>query len=247
MNSVLILIVAFAAAVATLIGGLFALRLRDKLHLILGFSAGAVLAVAFFDLLPEAINVGVQFYTPSMLITFTALGFFAYTVLDRVILLHAHQDGDDGDTHSHHAMPRGIIGAGSLSGHSFLDGFAIGLAFQASPAIGAVVAAAVLTHDFSDGINTVNLILKNGGSRKEAFKWLVTDAAAPILGAAATLFVHVPENVLSIILAVFAGFFLYIGASDLLPESHHQHPRILTTVMTLLGALVLFVVIQLAS
>jgi zinc transporter ZupT len=246
MNSLLIMLVAFSAALATLIGGLFALKLRDKLHLILGFSAGAVLAVAFFDLLPEAINIGVQFYTPSTMLTFTALGFFAYTVLDRVLLLHAHHDGDDGDTHSHHAMPRGILGAGSLSAHSFLDGFAIGIAFQASPAIGAVVAAAVLTHDFSDGINTVNLILKNGGSRKEAFKWLLTDAAAPILGAAVTLFIHVPENILSVILAIFAGFFLYIGASDLLPESHHQHPRALTTVMTLLGAFVLYIVINLA-
>lgn len=243
----MILLVASAAAVATLIGGMFALKLRDKLHLILGFSAGAVIAVAFFDLLPESLNLGVQFYTPSLLLTFTALGFFAYTILDRVILLHAHHDGDDGDTHAHHAMPRGVISAGSLSAHSFLDGFAIGLAFQASPAIGAVVAAAVLTHDFSDGINTVNLILKNGGSRAEAFKWLLMDAAAPLLGAALTLFVHVPENILSLILATFAGFFLYIGASDLLPESHHQHPRILTTVMTLLGALVLYVVIQIAT
>lgn len=247
MRAVLILCIALGAAGATLIGGSFALKLKDKLHLILGFSAGAVLAVAFFDLLPEALNLGVTFYAPGTLITFTAIGFFAYTVLDRLILLHTHSDGDDGDAHSHHAMPRGILGAGSLSAHSFLDGFAIGIAFQASAAIGAVVAAAVLTHDFSDGINTVNLILKNGGSRKEAFKWLVTDAAAPILGAALTLFIHVPANILSLILATFAGFFLYIGAADLLPESHHQHPRALTTVMTLLGAFVLFVVIHLAS
>jgi ZIP family zinc transporter len=78
-------------------------------------------------------------------------------------------------------------------------------------------------------------------------KWLVTDAAAPVLGAAVTLFIHVPENVLSLILATFAGFFLYIGASDLLPESHHQHPRALTTVMTLVGAFVLFIVIHVAG
>ncbi|MDB5237102.1 MAG: Solute carrier family 39 (Zinc transporter), er 7 [Parcubacteria group bacterium] len=238
--------IAIAAACATMIGGSFALRLKDKLHLILGFSAGAVLAVAFFDLLPESLNLGVQFHTPSVMMMFTAIGFFTYMVLDRVILLHAHHDGDDGDTHAHSSR-RGLIGAGSLSGHSFLDGFAIGLAFQASAAVGVIVAAAVLTHDFSDGINTVNLILKNGGSRKEAFKWLITDAAAPVLGAALTLFIHVPESILSLILATFAGFFLYIGASDLLPESHHQHPRALTTVMTLLGAAVLFVVIHLAA
>lgn len=247
MHPTTIMLIACAAALATLIGGGLALKLKDKLHLILGFSAGAIIAVAFFDLLPEALELGSSFYEIGTLLTFTAVGFFAYTVLDRVILLHTHSDGDDGDAHAHHSTRRGIVGAGSLSGHSYLDGFAIGLAFQASPAIGAVVAAAVLTHDFSDGINTVNLILKNGGTRTQAFRWLLADAIAPVLGAATTLFIVVPENTLSLILATFAGFFLYIGASDLLPESHHSHPRVLTTVMTLLGALVLYVVIHIAG
>src|SRR6187402_3311663 len=129
MHPVLVMTIAFAAAGATLIGGTFALKLRDKLHLILGFSAGAVLAVAFFDLLPEAMELGAQYYDPATLLTFTALGFFAYTVLDRVILLHTHSDGDDGDAHAHHSTRRGILGAGSLSGHSYLDGFVVGLAF----------------------------------------------------------------------------------------------------------------------
>jgi zinc transporter ZupT len=247
MHPYFVLLIALAACACTLIGGSVALKLKDKLHLILGFSAGAVIAVAFFDLLPEALNLSIPFYTPSALITFTALGFFAYTILDRIILLHTHSDGDDGDAHAHHSTKRGIFGAGSLSAHSFLDGIAIGLAFQASPAIGFVVAAAVLTHDFSDGINTVNLVLKNEGTTKEAWRWLLADAIAPVLGAAATLFFTVPEQSLSIILAVFAGFFLYIGASDLLPESHHNHPRVLTTVMTLTGALVLYIVIHLAA
>lgn len=243
----LILVIALTAAGATLAGGSLALKLKDKLHLILGFSAGAVLAVAFFDLLPESLHLGAGFYSIETLVGCTAIGFFLYTILDRVILLHSHSDGDDGDAHAHQAMPRGILGAASLSAHSLLDGVAIGLAFQASPAIGAVVAAAVLTHDFSDGINTVNLVVKNGGSRAEATKWLLVDAIAPILGATATLFFTVPAGALAVILATFAGFFLYIGAADLLPESHHQHPRILTTVMTLLGAFVLFVVIHLAG
>jgi ZIP family zinc transporter len=93
----------------------------------------------------------------------------------------------------------------------------------------------------------VNLVLKNGGTRTEAFRWLVIDALAPVLGAAATLFFTVPENILSLLLAAFAGFFLYIGASDLLPESHHAHPKFLTTALTLTGAVVLYVVIRIAG
>lgn len=236
------MLIAAAAFVATLIGGLLALKLRDKLHLVLGFSAGAVLAVAFFDLLPESLELGASFYEPGTLLMATALGFFGYVIIDRFVLTHAH--ADEGE-HTH--ARRGRAGAGTLSGHSFLDGFAIGLAFQASPEVGAIVAAAVLTHDFSDGINTVNLILRSGGTRKEAFRWLLVDAAAPILGAALTLFITLPESALSLVLATFAGFFLYIGASDLLPESHHAHPKALTTIMTLLGATVLYLAISIAG
>lgn len=247
MHTSMIMGIAFAAGLATVLGGALALKLKDKLHLVLGFSAGAVLAVAFFDLLPESIELGSGFYEPGTLLTFTAIGFFLYTVLDRFILLHTHHDGDDG-VHAHAgATKRGLAGAGSLSAHSFLDGFAVGLAFQASTAVGLVVAAAVLVHDFSDGVNTVNLILKNGGTRKEAFKWLLIDAAAPILGAFATLFFVFPEQLLSIVLATFAGFFLYIGAADLLPESHHAHPRFMTTLMTLVGAGVLYAAIHIAG
>jgi zinc transporter ZupT len=253
MSPVIIMGIALVAAASTLLGGSLALRLRDKLHLVLGFSAGAILAVAFFDLLPESLELGGAFHSIGTMLTFTALGFFAYTVLDRTILLHTHCDDEDGEVHAHGindtngVTQRGIFSAGSLSGHSFLDGFAIGLAFQASAAVGVIVAVAVLTHDFSDGINTVNLILKNGGSRREAFKWLLIDAAAPVLGAAATLFITLPESALSLVLATFAGFFLYIGASDLLPESHHSHPKALTTILTLLGALVLYGAITIAN
>jgi zinc transporter ZupT len=247
MQPYYIMLIAGGAAGATLIGGALALKLRDKLHLILGFSAGAVIAVAFFDLLPESLSLGTKYHSFNTMLTFTAIGFFVYTILDRFIALHTHSDDENDEVHTHGAPTRAIVGAGSLSSHSFLDGFAIGLAFQVSAVAGSVVAIAVLTHDFSDGINTVNLVIKNGGSRALAFRWLGVDAAAPILGAAATLFIHVSEGALSLILAVFAGFFLYIGASDLLPESHHKHPKALTTVLTLLGALVMYLAIQFAA
>lgn len=267
----MIILIASATFVSTLCGGLLALRFKDKLHLILGFSAGAVIGVAFFDLLPESISLGSKFYDIATVTSITAAGFLAYLILDRVVFLHAHAHSNhrapDHHAPDHHApdrrhdheaeseiearegaqIRRGILGAGSLSIHSFLDGVAIGLAFQVSAAIGGIVAVAVLVHDFSDGINTVNLILKNRGGGAFAFRWLIVDAAAPVLGAASTLFFSLPENSLSVVLAGFAGFFLYIGASDLIPESHHAHPKFLTTAMTLAGAAVLFIAIHFAN
>jgi zinc transporter ZupT len=230
---VLLLAIAAAAFFSTLCGGLLALRLRDKLHLILGFSAGAVIGVAFFDLLPEAINFGEQFHPPATVLAWTALGFLFYLVMDRIMLFH----GD--------AAPRGRFAAGVLCIHSLLDGIAIGLAFQASHQVGIVVAIAVLTHDFSDGINTMNIVLKNGGDRRQAFRWLLVDAIAPVAGVASTRFFTLPGSAFGTALALFAGFFLYIGASDLIPESYHAHPKFLTTAMTLVGAAVLYAAIAL--
>jgi ZIP family zinc transporter len=237
-----VLLVSLATFGATLVGGMFALRLRDRLHLILGFSAGAVLGVALLDLIPEAIVLTAPRFSAAATMATVAAGFLAYTLLDRAILLHSHHNpGRSG------AVQRGMLGAGSLTVHSFLDGLAIGLAFQVSAAVGAVVAIAVLVHDFSDGINTVGLILKHRGSDRSAFRWLLADAVAPLLGAASTLLLRLEQATLGLILAVFAGFFLYIGASDLLPESYHQHPAALTSLMTVAGAGTIFVAIRLAG
>lgn len=238
----MLIFITIAAFLATFLGGLFALKFKDKLHLVLGFSAGAVIGVAFFDLIPEALELAGATYSTSTITSLVALGFIVYMILDRFFMHHSHDD------HAHEgASSRGKLGAGSLSLHSFLDGAAIGLAFQVSAAVGIIVAIAVLVHDFSDGINTVNLILKNGGDRKQAFKWLLVDAIAPVLGVLSTLFFTLPESSLGMILALFAGFFLYIGASDLLPESHHSHPTAWTTSATILGILVLYLAIRVAG
>ena len=236
-----IILIAFATLFATLLGGLFALRFKDQLHLILGFSAGAIIGVAFFDLLPEAIYLAKGKYDAHLVTSVVALGFMAYLILDRLIVLHSHADGDV--VHSR----RGRLGAASLATHSFLDGVAVGLAFKVSAAVGVTVAIAVLVHDFSDGINTVNLILKNKGTLKEARRWLFVDAFTPVIGVISTIFFSLSEATLALLLASFCGFFLYIGASDLLPESHHRHPTRLTTIMTLLGMGVLYIAIKLAS
>lgn len=220
-------LIPFLAAAATVAGGLVALRFSDRLHLVLGFSAGAVIGVAFFDLLPEALELSSVAYDTHIVTSIVALAFVGYLILDRMILFHAH---------SHDDSPlSGGLGAGSLAIHSFLDGLAIGIAFQVSAVVGTIVAAGVLAHGFSDGLNTVSIILKHGGSIKSAFRWLIGDAIAPGLGILASLFITFNETQLGILLAMFAGFFLYIGASDLLPESQHRHPTVWTSVMTVLG------------
>ncbi|MBF6600214.1 MAG: ZIP family metal transporter [Dehalococcoidia bacterium] len=244
--SAALLLLGLATCASTMLGGLLALRLKDKLHLVLGFSAGAVIGVAFFEIIPESINLSAGRFEGSVVTSVMGLGFVAYLVLDRVIVLHAHQDGE-----AMQLLPavqdRGRLGASSLSLHSFLDGIAIGFAFKVSPAVGAVVASAVLAHDFSDGINTVNLIVKDGGDARDALRWLAVDAIAPVLGLLASVLFSVSQSSLGLLLAVFAGTFTYIGAAELVPESHHAHPKFMTTAMTVSGMLVIFAVVRIAG
>jgi ZIP family zinc transporter len=246
------LLISLLASVAAFLGGMVALRFKDKLHLILGLSAGAVLGAALFDLIPEAIELGGSTYSVSTITTLTAAGFLFYLILDRVFSFHAHTEEDHDSQHDigHESLAgasRGSLGAASFCLHSLIDGVAIGLAFQASVTIGAVVAIAVVAHRFSDGINTVGVILKHQGQDAHARKWLTAVAVAPLVGTAVTFAITVSDSTLAVILALFAGFFLYIGASDLIPEGHHSHSKILTTVMTIVGAAILYGIVSIAS
>jgi len=93
----------------------------------------------------------------------------------------------------------------------------------------------------------MNVILKNRGDRRLALRWVLADALAPAAGVAATCFLSLPADAAGIALALFAGFFIYIGASDLIPESYHSHPKFLTTAMTLAGAAVLYAAVRAAA
>ena len=232
MTSFWILAIALCTAGATMLGGLLALSLTTCRNLVLGVSAGAVIGVGFFDLLPEALRLG----GPRVLAAAGA-GYFLYLVFDRILARHDDCEAD---------MRRGALGAASFSTHSLLDGFGIGLAFQAGAGVGLVVAAAVLAHDFADGLNTVNVITRNGGARRAALRWLTVDALAPLAGAALSLVVRLPPGLLPYLLAAFGGFFLYIGSADLLPEALKSGPRVPTALAVLTGAGILYAVVRLA-
>ena len=236
MPPFVILAIALCTALVTMCGGLLALKLKRHLPLALGFSAGAVIGVAFFDLLPEAFALGKG--ASQMIVGAAALGFFLYAVIDRVA----------GHDHNCHDDPhRGIIGAASFSAHSLLDGLAMGLAFQVGREAGLLVAAAVLAHDFADGLNTVNVVTRHGASRGAALRWLTLDAAAPVLGASLSFLLSPSATVMSLVLAGFGGFFLYIGACDLLPASQRAKPGLGTLAASFAGAAFLYFATRLAA
>jgi ZIP family zinc transporter len=241
--------------VSTMLGGFLGLKFKDKRHLMLGFTAGVLISVVAFDILPELfemvassanfrpddLSFNAEAIMEGLRLPMIALviGFLVFHIAEKVLLIHHVHEDQYGD-HKHPSV--GTMSALALSAHSFLDGMGIGLGFQVSTEVGIAVAIAVLAHDFSDGLNTVSLMLAHKNTEKRAIKMLLLDAVAPVLGGLSTLFFTLSSSALTIYLGLFAGFLLYIGASDILPEAHSKDSSYKTVLMTVLGAVLMYII-----
>jgi len=212
---------------STLAGGFVALRIARELTTAIALTGGVVVAVALFEVLPEAIDALGDARDVGLLV---GAGFVFFFLAERLLVLH-HRD-DEAPAHAHARV--GALGATGLSLHSFIDGLGIGLAFDISTETGLLVFVAVISHDFADGLNTVGFVLRQSGDRKAALRWLSIDAVAPLLGAIVGTSLSVSEHTLGAVLAVYAGFFLFMGATDLLPHAH-EHPSAKRVALTLAG------------
>jgi zinc transporter, ZIP family len=215
------------AVLTTVTGGIIALRMAHSLPTVIALSGGVVVAVALFDVLPEAIDLLPDSTAIGALM---GAGFLTFFLFERVLVLH-HRD-EPADARAHGQV--GTFGALGLSAHSFIDGLAVGLAFGASTSTGVLVLVAVLAHDFADGLNTVSFVLNQSQNRPQAIRWLAVDAVAPLIGATVGALLHVSDATLGYLLSFYAGFFLYMGATDLLPEAH-EHASWGRVGLTLLG------------
>ena len=243
-HTVLILILlGLAASGASLIGGVVALKNQDRLQKLLGLTAGILLGVVFFGILPELVELARGTYAISTAMIALMAGFLVFHIVEKSILIsHA----DETQYGAHHHPHVGWASALALAGHSFLDGIGIGLAFWANPAVGFAVATAVVAHSFSDGLNTVNLMLLHKNNRRRAIMMLVVDAFAPLLGILLSLVFHMGDGFILFYLSFFAGFLLYIAAAEILPEAHSKRSSYSTILLTILGAVVMYFVTRLA-
>jgi len=207
---------ALATLIATAAGGLLALRLRERLHWVLGFAAGVLIGVVAFELLPESVEQSRRAGgdAEAALLAVVA-GFVLFHALKRSVIARDAQAA--GGASQQRRV--GLLSSLALVAHSLMDGVGIGLAFQVSPAVGATVASAVIAHDFCDGLNTVSVMLLHRHGTASALAMLALDAVAPLLGAASTLVYSLPPTLLASGLGLFAGFLLAIGALDILPQA----------------------------
>jgi zinc transporter ZupT len=215
-----IAVITAAVFLATLLGGLVVFRIRRTLPYLFAFAAGNLIGVSFFDIQPVLFGIGERsgISLRAIMIIIVA-SFFIFNLMERYLVLY-HTDSDD-----FHGHIMGPVGAGGLVVNSLLDGVAIGIAFQAGAMIGLLVGLAVIFHDITDGMNTVVIMLKNRQSTKNSMVFLLLDAIAPALGILLTIPFRLPEPLLVVLLSIFAGEFLYIGAASLLPETFRYPPR----------------------
>lgn len=244
MSETTVILAALTAFASTIIGGLFAMRYQKYLHHILGFTGGVILGVIAFDILPEIFESTEELGTSIELAMIGLVsGYLIFHVIEK-LLSHHHVHEEHGHEHSD---PRiGRLSAMALIGHSFLDGVGIGLAFQVSTEVGIAVAVAVIAHDFSDGLNTVSLMLRHGNKRNRTVWMLMAAALAPVAGAASTMLFTIPDQLLPVFLGFFAGLLLYIGSSSILPEAHRKKFSWVTYFLTIFGAFLMYVVAELA-
>lgn len=239
-----VFLLTIAAALAALAGGYTAIHFRSKLQIAMALTAGLVLGVVAFDLLPEifvaSANENLDTAWPMALLV---IGFLIFHVIEKFVLVH-HGMEDEYKTHHHPKL--GIIRAVALAGHSFLDGLSIGVGFQVSPTVGAAVAIAVVGHRFADGFDTATFMLQQRNSLERIKQLLGFVVIMPILGGLASLFITLSEATLSLYLGFFAGVLLYIAASNILPQAHTKVSSYKSVGLTILGAAIMFVITRLA-
>jgi len=239
------IVFAILTFVSTLLGGFVAIKNKNKIHLILGFTAGVLLSVVAFEIFPEIIRLVTTLQAdPTIPMIALIIGFMMFHILEKMLVMH-YEEEDAYHPHKHPVV--GVASGIAVALHAFLDGVGIGLGFQISQTVGTFVALAVIAHDFSDGLNTVTLMLVNKNTQNKALMLLFLVAIAPVLGIFSTNFFTLPPMALLLYLGYFSGFLIYIGASDILPEAHSENSSIATIGMTLLGIILIFFVTRITG
>lgn len=229
-----------AASVAALAGGYVALRSRKWLNRTLALTAGLVLGLVMFDLLPEIFNISAtqKLDTVYPMLAMTS-GFLLFHLFERLVPMHESSE----EAYGVHRHPRlGTARAVALTGHSFMDGLSIGVGFQVSPSVGLAVSLAVIGHRFADGFDTTTFMVFHKNKLRSIKNWMGLVVIMPVIGGLSSLLFDLSEKTLAIYLGFFAGFILYIAASNLLPLAHSKEASRNSFFLTLAGVVFLFIV-----
>ncbi|MBI2596550.1 ZIP family metal transporter [Candidatus Daviesbacteria bacterium] len=243
-----ILIFSFLGSVVSLIGGIL-LLVKEKFaikisHYLTSFAAGTLLGTVFFDLLPEAQEAANGNKEVDVFL-WVLIGILIFFLLERFIHHHGH-----GKNHEDKKSVIPLIMIGD-SLHNFIDGVAMAATFLVSIPLGIVTSLAVAAHEIPQEIGDFGLMLHKGVPRKRVVLLNFYSALAALAGAILTyLSKDLIQGLLPVILALTSGFFIYIAATNLIPEIHLQENRKIAfweTVCLFIGVLVIYFTINVLS
>lgn len=242
MNTAIVL--AALTAIATTSGGFIAIKSKDRLHLVLGLSAGLLLGLVAFDLLPEVFEMGTGEFLHAPVVSIALIGgFLLLHFYEQIFGSHEPAESDYGHEHTHSSNIAGSLGALAMGGHVFLDGLALGVAFEVSNKLGFAVFVALVVHAFSDGLNTVSFLIKSGKWGRKGIWLLGVDAVARISGAILGSTLILNDNFVATYLALFAGIVIYLATSHILPEAHSRHSSRYTILATIAGVMIMWALV----
>lgn len=206
---------------------------RNSLNLI-SFAGGVLLATAFFELFPEAVDLNRHWIYAAV------VGATALFLVEHFMVIHAcHEEVCDVHT-------MGVVGALGIGIHSLIDGIVIGIGFEASFALGILTSLAVIVHELPEGVFTYTLLIADEVSERKSliYSWIV--ALATPFGAVVTYLIlrTLTPSFLGIMLALAGGSFVYVGAADLLPQAHRK-PNALNAFLVVVGIFFVMIVGQL--
>ena len=249
-----IILFTLIGSIFSLVGGLLLLfnekRTLKYSHFLAAFAAGTLLGTVFFDLFPEAVEEGERITKETGLeiniFLWTLVGILGFFLLERFIHWFHHHQHEYAEEKVKPTVPLIIVGD---SVHNFIDGVVIAATFMVSIPLGIITTLAVAAHEIPQEIGDFGLLLHKGLERKKVLMVNIGSALTAVAGALIAFWVG--ERIgtsLPILLAITAGFFIYIAASDLIPEIHHENRKgfaVIETALMFLGVGTIWVFITL--
>ncbi len=205
------------AGLLTLGGGLAALRVESAKGLVYAFCAGVLIGTALLAMIPEALELFGAAGSADRLLADVAAGFFAFYLLENLEDLTGARRGDV--LHHGHRHPTGLWAAAGIGVHGFVVGLALAGAFAAGRGLAWPIALGIVMHRIADGVAVAGAMRGTEQGPRSTLAMLVFASISPVAGVAVEPLFAIPGSALAIAYGWFAGVFLYLGATSLLPAA----------------------------
>ena len=226
---------------ATLVGGVLSVLLASLVALtflarfanrMVAFAVGVLLGFALTDILPEAVNLGLDITQAGWILIAGIMGFF---LLEKLALWRHDHATHLGKTQHKPQVTMIVIGDGM---HNFVDGVLLAATFLTDWKLGWAAAIAIIAHEIPQEISDFMVLLDAGVSKRKALILNALSGAAMTLGGViGWLSLSNAHAAIPYILVLAAASFIYIAVADLVPElHHHRKPRDMALQLSLMAA-----------